>query len=69
MAKFMNNLYKNSVWVLLFALLLAYMCYNILIPNGNIEYTLTDYRTYIHLIFVIMINVTMVTGAYDSGLS
>ena len=67
MPKLMNKVYKNSVWIIIGLSLLAYFAYRVLEFDGEIGTTLTNYQTYVQLLFVIFININMVSGAYDGG--
>jgi len=67
MTKFMDGLYKYFTWLVLALSMLAYFAYQILDFQGSIEKTLLDWRTWLHVAFVIYLNVTMVDGAFDSG--
>lgn len=49
--------------------MLAYFAYMILEFDGDIQKTLVDWRTWIHTAFVIFLNTTMLSGAFDSGVS
>lgn len=69
MAKLLDKVYKSSVWIIIGLSLTAYFAYRVMSFGGDIETTLTDYQTYVQLLFVIFINVNMVSGAYDSGTS
>lgn len=69
MTKWMDKVYKNSVWVLISALLLAYFFYRTLDTTGSLEQTINDWRTWVHVLFVVFLNVEMVAGAYDMGSS
>ena len=67
MSKFMDNLYKNSVWFIIALSLVAYFAYRTLSFNGDIGTTIRDWQTWVQVAFVIWINVNMVTGAFDSA--
>lgn len=67
MTKFMDKLYKNYVWVIITLSLVAYFTYRIMSFQGTLENALQDHNTWINLLFVVWINVNMVSGAYDSG--
>ena len=67
MTKFMDKVYKNSVWFVIGLSLLAYLAFRVMSFSGDIQSTLTDFQTYVQLLFVIFINVNMVSGAYDSA--
>lgn len=69
MARFLDKVYKGSVWIVISLSLIAYFSYRVMSFSGDISSTLTDYQTYVQLLFVIFININMVSGAYDSGTS
>jgi hypothetical protein len=65
----MDGLYKYFTWIIIALSMIAYFAYQILDFDGEIQKTLQDWRTYIHVLFVIYLNVMMVSGAFDSGVS
>ena len=67
MAKYLDKLYKGSVWIIITLSLIAYFAYRVMSFDGSLTATLLDYQTYVQLLFVIFINVNMVSGAYDSA--
>lgn len=67
MVKWMDKVYRNSVWILISILLLGYFFYRTLSFQGTLEAVLQDWRTWVHVAFVVFLNVTMVSGAYDMG--
>lgn len=67
MSKFMDKVYKNSVWFVIALSLIGYFAYRVMSLDGNIYSTLLDYQTYVQLFFVIFLNVNMVSAAYDSA--
>lgn len=67
MAKLLDKIYKNSVWFIIGLSLIAYFAYRVMSFSGDIRTTLTDAQTYIQLLFVIWLNVNMVSASYDSG--
>lgn len=69
MAKYLDKLYKGSVWIIITLSLIAYFAYRVMSLDGSITATLYDYQTYVQLLFVIFINVNMVSGSYDSATS
>lgn len=69
MAKFMDKVYKNYVWIIIVLSLVGYFAYRVLSFDGTLQQTLNDHNTWIQIIFVIWLNVNMVSGAYDSGTS
>ena len=69
MAKYLDKLYKGSVWIIIVLSLIAYFAYRVMSFDGDVMLTLYDYQTYVQLLFVIFINVNMVSGAYDNATS
>lgn len=69
MSKLLDNVYKNSIWIILVLSIFGYLAYYVLNFQGSFETAVKDWQTWVHLAFVIYLNVTMVTGAYDSGTS
>lgn len=67
MSKFLDGLYKRSSWIVIILSLVAYFFYRTLSLNGSIEQTIQDISTWIHLTFVVLLQVTMVSVGYDSG--
>jgi len=67
MTKFMDGLYKYFTWIVLALSMLAYFAYQILEFQGSIEKALLDWRTWLHVAFIIYLNITVVSGAFDSG--
>jgi hypothetical protein len=65
MVKYMDKIYRNSVWILISVLLMGYFFYRTLKFSGSIEQTIQDWRTWVHLLFVMFLNVTMVSGTFD----
>ena len=69
MARLLDKVYKSSVWIIISLSLVAYFAYRVMSFDGEIAATLLDYQTYVQLLFVIFININMVSGAFDSGTS
>lgn len=69
MTKFMDGIYKYFTWIIIALSMLAYFAYQILDFQGSIEKTLLDWQTWLHVAFIIFLNVTMVDGAFDSGVA
>lgn len=49
--------------------MIAYFAYMVLDFQGDIERTIEDWQTWVHVLFVVYLNVTMVSAALDSGVS
>lgn len=69
MTKFMDGLYKYFIWIIMALSMIAYFAYMVLDFDGDIERTIEDWRTWIHVAFVVYLNVMMLSGALDSGVS
>jgi hypothetical protein len=69
MPKFMDTLYKNSVWFIITLSLLAYFAYRIMSFGGDLGTAVRDWQTWVQLVFVVWININMVSGAYDNATS
>jgi hypothetical protein len=69
MPKFMDKVYKNYVWIIIVLSLIGYFAYRVMSFDGTLESTVKDHNTWIQILFVIWLNVNMVSGAYDSGTS
>ncbi len=67
MTKWMDVVYRNSIWILISILLIGYFFYRTMSFTGSIEEVLRDWRTWVHMAFVIFLQITMVSGAYDFG--
>lgn len=67
MTKFMDGLYKYFTWIIIALSLVAYFAFMVLEVSGNIQTIILDWQTWVHTAFVIFLNVTVVSGAYDSG--
>lgn len=67
MAKFMDRLYKGMSWLILAVSLIGYFAFMILSFEGSIEDMVRDWRSWLHIVFVIYLNITMVTSATDSA--
>lgn len=66
-SKWINRIYTHYVWIVLGALLLGFLSFNILRPEMSIDQVVKDFHAWVHTIFVITMNVTMVVAAYDTG--
>lgn len=67
MTKWMDKVYRNSIWILISILLIGYFFYRTMSFTGSLEAVLRDWRTWVHMAFVIFLQITMVSGAYDFG--
>lgn len=65
----MDKVYKNYVWIIIVLSLIGYFAYRVMSFDGTLESTVRDHNTWIQILFVIWLNVNMVSGAYDSGTS
>jgi hypothetical protein len=69
MAKFMDKMYKNYVWIVIALSLIIYLAYRVMSFDGTLQVTVEDPQTWIQLLFVVWLNVNMVSGAYDNATS
>ena len=67
MNKYLDKLVKFSQWIVLAVMLVGYFAYMVLTPTVSIQQTLRDWQTWVHTAFVIYLNVTMVSVAYDTA--
>lgn len=67
MTKWMDRVYRNTVWILISVLLIGYFFYRTMSFDGDINMVVRDWRSWVHVVFVVFLNVTMVSGAYDIG--
>ena len=67
MNKYFDKLVKFSQWIVLAVMLVGYFAYMVLKPTTSIQQTLQDWQTWVHTAFVIYLNVTMVSVAYDTA--
>ena len=51
MNKWLDNIYKYSIWIILVLSLLAYVAYYTLTFDGTLQAALTDWRTWVHIAF------------------
>ncbi len=66
--KFVDGLYKHFSWLIIALSLVGYLFYQSIRMEGDIQSTLTDIHSYIHMIFVIFLNLIVVSGANDKGI-
>lgn len=69
MSKWLDGLYKYSVWIIAIVSILGYIGYRSITFNGDIENVLTSWDTWANLAFVIYLNLIIQTAAIDSGVS
>ena len=67
MSKYLDSVYKNSVWIVIILSMIGYFAYKVMRFDGSLESTLNDWQSWVHVLFVIFLNVTMVSGAYDNA--
>ena len=68
MLRVMDSIYKYYAWFILTISIVAYVIFYTLTFNGSIEQAVTEWRNWLHLIFVTYLNVIMAGSAFDSGL-
>ncbi len=65
--KFADGLYKHFSWLIILLSMVGYLAYQTMVFDGDLMTTLTDLQSLIHLLFVIFLNITVVSGANDKG--
>jgi hypothetical protein len=65
MTRYMDKIYRNSIWILISVLLMGYFFYRTMTFEGSLQSVINDWRTWVHLFFVVFLNVTMVSGTFD----
>lgn len=69
MNKLLDNVYKYSVWIVTSLAIVGYFAYKTLTFDGSIESVLSSWDTWTNLAFIIFLNITVQSGAIDSGIS
>lgn len=69
MNKLLDNVYKYSVWIVTSLAILGYFAYKTLTFDGSVESVLNSWDTWTNLAFIIFLNITVQSGAIDSGIS
>lgn len=69
MNKLLDNVYKYSVWIVTLLAIIGYFAYKTLTFDGSIESVLNSWDTWTNLAFIIFLNITVQSGAIDSGIS
>lgn len=69
MNKLLDNVYKYSVWIVTSLAILGYFAYKTLTFDGSVESVLNSWDTWTNLAFIIFLNLTVQSGAIDSGIS
>lgn len=65
--KFVDGLYKYFSWLIIVLSMVGYLAYQTMIFDGDIMSALTDIQSAIHLLFVVFLNIVVVSGANDKG--
>ena len=69
MNKLLDNVYKYSVWIITSLAIIGYFAYKTLTFNGSVESVLNSWDTWTNLAFIIFLNLTVQSGAIDSGIT
>lgn len=69
MNKVFDSLYRYSVWLITALAIFAYFAYRVLSFDASIQQVLTSVDSYLNLAFVIFLNLTVQSGANDSGIT
>lgn len=65
MKKFLDNIAKYSLWVILTISLIAYFMFRILVFDTTIETLATDIYTYVHTTFVIYLHLIVQSASWE----
>lgn len=68
MKKIMDEVYRYYAWIILALSIAAYFVFYTLNFNGSLEQAINDWRSWLHLVFVTWLNITMAGTAFDSGM-
>lgn len=69
MSKILDRIVKHSAWVVIILSMMLYFAFQILSFEGEIVNTLTSWVSWINLVLVVVLNVQMVSAAYDSAMN
>jgi len=69
MNKAFDTLYKFGVWIIVALSIFGYFAYRVLKFDGDIHTVINSWDTWLNLAFVIFLNLTVQSGANDSGIS
>ena len=69
MNKFLDSIYKYSVWIILLLSILGYFAYRVLSFEGEIVAALKDWQSWVNVIFIIMLNLITQEGCWNAGIS
>ena len=69
MNKWLDNVYRYSVWIITALAIIGYFAYRTLSFEGSVQSVIESWDTWTNLAFIIFLNLTVQTGAVDSGIS
>ena len=69
MNKWLDNVYRYSVWIITVLAIIGYFAYRTLSFEGSVQSVIESWDTWTNLAFIIFLNLTVQTGAIDSGVS
>ena len=69
MNKFLDNIYKYFVWIILLFSIIGYFAYRVLQFEGEIKTALLNWQSWINVLFIIMLNLITQEGCWNSGIS
>lgn len=67
MPKFLNGVYKYSLWIILGLGLLGYFAFKVLVFDATIGVIVKDYYSYVHTGFVIALHLLTQEAAWETG--
>lgn len=69
MNNFIEKAMKFSAWIILAVSLIAYFAYQVLDFNTGIQAIIGDWRSYVHMAFVMFVSIHMINGSNDSAIT
>lgn len=69
MSDFIDRAMRFSAWIIMVVSLIAYFAYQVLDFRGSIETIISDWKTYVHMAFVIFISIQMINASSDSAIT
>ena len=68
-SKLLDKLYKNITWLIVLVSIIGYLAYRTFQMEGSIESVARDPNTWFNIAFVIWLNLNVLNGAIDNGIS
>lgn len=68
-SKLLNKLYQHLSWLVVLISIIGYLAYRTFTMDGDIESVASDINTWINIMFVIWLNLNVLNGSINSGIS